>query len=228
MKNKVKSYSSLRSVVFYLFLLLSDQSCVSARDKSVREWEKYEWRMINGKKTNSLGGIAYSRKVKGSEFKEFKVVGEIEVTPERAVQVLREKNENSEKYLDEKTGYINVLHSTEDELLTYSVYRLPFPFRDRAMCERFLLFEDKEKGIHKIAWKQEWDHAPMPEKGVIRMPVARGSWEFVPIGSGRSRATYTVYVDPGGNMPAAMFNRIVAKGLPEELRGIEEIAHSLK
>lgn len=177
--------------------------------------------------TNPPGWTTFSRKKAGSKFKEFKITGIINVTPKKAISVLREKTENSEKYISEKDGFIQVLEKTEDMMLVYSVYNLPFPFKGREMCERFLFFENKETGAQRISWQEEWQAAPPQEKDLIRMPVARGSWEFEPAGSGRSLATYIVHAEPGGKIPAWMVNATVSKGLPAELKSIEEVAVQL-
>lgn len=214
--------------IFTIFLIMSIaffQSCSTTR-KGVSDPEG--WKFIKmDKGTNPPAWTIYSRKKAGSKFKEFKIIGNINVTPEKAIMALREKTENSEKYIKEKAGYIKILSSSEAEVLVYSVFNMPFPLKDRAMCERFLFFKNEETGVHKITWQEDWQAAPPVKKNLVRMPVARGSWEFVPIGTDKSSATYIVHADPGGNIPAWMVNTTVSKGLPDELKAIEEIARQV-
>ena len=205
------------------------QSCTTYRaerlkNKSYREWKAYQWSEEKNYEANGQSWTTYSRKIEDSKFKEFKIVGEINVSPAKAVEILREKTENSQNYLDKDEGYINVLISNDTSAIVYSVYNLPFPFRDRAMCERFSFSVEEKWGIHKISWVEDWKMAPHNEEKVINMPIARGSWEFKPIGTNRSVATYTVHADPGGSIPAWMANSVVKKGLPKELKNIEVIA----
>lgn len=222
----------LLSRAFYIFsmvVLALFQSCSSTSKTVANEQQAESWKMVKqAKSQKSPDWTIYAHRKAGSKFKEFKIVGTINVTPEKAVQALWEKTEHSEKYLTEKDGSIKVLSKSEKEALVYSVYNLPFPFKDREMCERFLFFVDQETGIHKISWQEDWELAPAPKKNAVRMPVARGSWEFIPIEAGRSSATYIVHAEPGGSIPAWMVNAAVSKGLPAELESIEKIAEKLQ
>ena len=46
-----------------------------------------------------------------------------------------------------------------------------------------------------------------PQRGVVRMPLLRGSWTVAPLASSRSRVTYQIAVRPGGNIPGWMVRR---------------------
>src|SRR5207253_11035421 len=62
----------------------------------------------------------------------------------------------------------------------------------------------------------EWTGAPDPEDGVVRLKVNSGSWTLEPLdGGARSRATYTLYTDPGGSIPAFLANSANSSALPE-------------
>lgn len=185
------------------------------------------WELDEENKAGERQWKRCSREVEGSRCRAFMITGEIAVSPTVAVQVLRDKMENSTDYLTEKEGYITILRNTSTELVAYSVYRLPMFFKDRAMCERFTFSEDAETGVLQISWDQDWSLAPPLEKGVIAMPVAKGSWTFYPLGSGRSQAIYEVHAEPGGNIPPWMANSTVGKGLYNELVSIEETAQKL-
>ena len=147
--------------------------------------------------------------------------------PQKRPSRSSEKRLETVKSISEKEGFIKVLSNTEDEMLVYSFYNMPFPFKDREMCERFLFVENKETGVYKISWQENWQAAPAQKKELVRMPIARGSWEFVPTGQGRSKATYIVHAEPGGRIPSWMVNAVVSNGLPAELSSIEEIAMEL-
>lgn len=233
-QNSLKTFSEQISlkpiwIMGYIFLmtLTGYKSHTDAQGKILHENE-YTWGLKKSGKKDSTDWSIYSRKIKGSAFKAFKISGVIEVAPAKAVEALRYKMEHGEKFYTEDEGYIKILNNTPAEALIYSMYSLPFPFRDRSMCERFLFFENRETGIHRITWQEEWNAAPPEKKNVVRMPVARGSWEFIPNGPDRSNATYIVHAEPGGIIPAWMVNPTVSKGLPDELKNIEEIAKLLK
>lgn len=220
----------ISGILFIITLVIALAGC--KRPPNLQEGmpsdTKNSWKLVKTGKKDSADWQVYSRKVEGSSFKAFKITGQIDVSPGKAVEALRYKTEHSEEFYTEEEGFSKILKSTPDEALIYSVFRLPFPFRDRSMCERFLFFENKETGVHKITWQEDWSAAPPENKNIVRMPVARGSWEFVPDGNGGSRATYMVHAEPGGIIPSWMVNATVSKGLPAELTNIEEIAGSLK
>ena len=210
-------------------LMLLCLCCHGTRSQSIREWEGREWQRL---KTNdrqaALGYESYYRSVPGTKVREYRITGELAINPQEAVHALREKSERADRYLDAKIGFVEVLESTPTELLTYSVYRLPWPFRDRSMRERFHLQHNADTGERRIEWISEWAGAQPVPPGVVRMPDVHGSWVFKPRDGGGCRATYTVYADPGGRFPTSLFNATVRKGLGAELTGLESLAKSLR
>ena len=195
---------------------------------SITVFDAHGWKLLQHATEDPANWKVYSRKVKGSSFKAYKISGKIDVRPSEAVAALRYKTENSKVFLSEKEGFIKVLENTPDELLAYSVYCLPFPFRDRAMCERFMFSSDSTSGMYSISWVEDWQSAPPAEKGVVRMPIARGSWTFEPLGADSSIATYLVYTEPGGTLPAWMVNQTVKKGMEKALHEVASLANHLK
>jgi len=212
--------------ILLLFSAILILTACSPQHRSIKKWEAFEWELLqsNGK---HLACKIYSRKVKGSKFREYKAVAEINVSPENAVKALREKNENSQKHLDKGIGHVEILNSSANEIVAYSVYNLPFPFKDRAMCERFTFSENRETGMHRISWKEDWSVGPKTEKACVRMPIARGSWEFTPVGEDKSKAVYIVHTEPGGAIKPWMVNGTIKKGIPDEFKSIEKISQSL-
>ena len=219
--SRIRSNRVCPLILSLSFLILgmscSAQRATRLKNRSYREWKAYQWQIEGQKDENGQRWTSYSRKVEGSKFKEFKIVGEMSITPALAVKALRARTEDSTTYLDEDEGFIEVLSNSKEEALVYSVYNMPFPFKDRAMCERFVFSHDKESGTHKISWKEDWEHAPKRNDNAIKMPVARGSWEFIPINENLTKATYIVHADPGGSIPAWLVNLSVANGLYKEL-----------
>lgn len=187
-----------------------------------------KWELLKKDKSIPAQWKVYQREVEGSNFLEFKIVGKVSLTPKEGVEALIDKTVNSHKYLKESQGYMKVLSISDDELLVYSVFNMPFFFKDRAMCERFQISHDSTTGTSKITWTEDWESAPSLDDNVIAMPVARGSWEFVPNGNDGSIATYTVYTEPGGSIPAWMVNATVGKGIVKELKDVEEIGLGLR
>ena len=107
MNNKIASPTNF-FFIFPLLLSFSFQSCLSPRDQSIKEWERYEWKTLaEDNESNPVSWVAYARKVRNSKFKEFKIVGEINVPPEKAIRILSENNEIYRNFVlstDKETG----------------------------------------------------------------------------------------------------------------------------
>ena len=57
-------------------------------------------------------------------------------------------------------------------------------------------------GVCRISFSAANDLAPPLPHGFVRIEKLRGSWEFEAVGS-TTRLTYTIFSDPGGDIPAA-------------------------
>ena len=199
-----------------LFSTIAVLKACSPQHRSIKKWESLEWQLLKSDGEVSSYEM-YTRKVNGSPFKESKLKGILQASPKEAIAALRYRTEQWQEFYTKDQAFFKIIENSPHELLVYSVFKLPFPFRDRSMCERFLIEEDNITGTTKITWHQEWEKAPL-EKGITRMPVAKGSWVFEPYGKHESLATYQVYTDPGGRLPGWMYNLTVRKGLRKELR----------
>jgi len=208
-------------IVFVLIGCSTTQNSISST-KANEGWE-----IVKKDKSEEEKWILCSRKTAGSKFLEFQIVGVMNATSKQAQKAVREKMENNEKY--EIDGLpIEILSNTKTELLTYSVSKMPFPFKDREMCERVKFSKNETTNTTSVVWKEAWDEAPAKKDKTIRMPIIRGSWLFVPSDSTKSKATYSVQFDPGGHIPAWMVNSMAGSFLIEELKSIEEIAQMFK
>jgi hypothetical protein len=61
-------------------------------------------------------------------------------------------------------------------------------------------------------------------KGIVRMPLLRGSWTIEPLDVARARVVYQVAVDPGGRLPGWLVRRGAVRALPDV---IEEVRRRL-
>jgi ribosome-associated toxin RatA of RatAB toxin-antitoxin module len=52
-------------------------------------------------------------------------------------------------------------------------------------------------------------------KGIVRMPLLRGSWTIEPLDATRSRVVYQVAVNPGGRLPGWLVRRGAVSALPD-------------
>jgi ribosome-associated toxin RatA of RatAB toxin-antitoxin module len=58
-------------------------------------------------------------------------------------------------------------------------------------------------------------------KGVVRMPLLRGSWIIEPLDATRSRVVYQVAVNPGGRLPGWLVRRGAVSALPDVIEQVQ-------
>jgi ribosome-associated toxin RatA of RatAB toxin-antitoxin module len=58
-------------------------------------------------------------------------------------------------------------------------------------------------------------------KGVVRMPLLRGSWTIEPLDTTRSRVVYQVAVNPGGRLPGWLVRRGAVSALPDVIEQVQ-------
>jgi ribosome-associated toxin RatA of RatAB toxin-antitoxin module len=57
-------------------------------------------------------------------------------------------------------------------------------------------------------------------KGIVRMPLLRGSWTIEPVDATRSRIVYQVAVNPGGRLPGWLVRRGAVRALPDVIEQV--------
>jgi len=167
-----------------------------------------DWKVV---KQNS-GLTIYSRLHPGSRLKEFKAVGEIDTTTETVHKVI----DDVEAYSSfmPYTAECRVIERKRDSILAYQ--RLsPKIITDRDYTIRV---EKKswptENGLAYLSrWKPANEHGPAEKAGVFRVKLCDGSWLLEPLGTNKTRATYSVFTDSGISVPPFLANTISETGI---------------
>lgn len=67
------------------------------------------------------------------------------------------------------------------------------------------------------AYAKHWEPAngvgPPEKQGVLRVNVCEGGWLLEPVSADKTRATYSVYTDTGGSLPAFIANAASGVGI---------------
>jgi hypothetical protein len=74
-------------------------------------------------------------------------------------------------------------------------------------------------GLSRCDWADVNEREP-ERKGVVRMPLLRGSWTIEPLDVTRSRVVYQVAVDPGGRLPGWLVRRGAVGALPDVIEQV--------
>ena len=74
-------------------------------------------------------------------------------------------------------------------------------------------------GSSSCQWTDLKEREP-ERKGIVRMPLLRGSWTIEPLDETRSRVVYQVAVNPGGRLPGWVVRRGAVGALPDVIEQV--------
>ena len=201
----------------------STQRATQLRDKSIKEWESFEFQEIKKSSNGELGKWAiYSRKIKGTNLSEYKIEGDIEASPKACVAAFKQEIHNQAGDLENKKyPTYEIVREFGDSLLTYVIHNEPFPLKDTEMSVMYI-FSNDEDGTTGVTWHEAWDKSQVqPSTKLNRVETFRGEWNFAPTSSNTNRAVNSVQFDPKG-MPLWLVKPMVMKFLKNGLEDIRE------
>lgn len=171
------------------------------------------------------GVSVYSRPRSGTDIQELKATGIINAPPPAVFKVLSDYarytaimpyTEESKIIAAEEGG--RVVH-------VYSIINAPLVSRR----DYTLRIADKSdwkngEGFLKTSWTLS-GKGPAPNPDMVRVTVNEGSWLLEPIASGaKTRATYLLFTDPGGTLPAWVSNRANSATIPDVFEALRKNA----
>ena len=150
--------------------------------------------------------LIYSRPHADSNLKEFKATGSIDA-PSGAVHAVIDDFENYPKFMP-YTLECRLIKHDGDAVIGYQ--RLsPKIIQDRDYTLR--VSKKSWPGPKGLTYLSQWQTAnelgPPEQKGVVRLKVCDGTWLLEPDGPAKTRATYSIYSDTGGLVPALIANQ---------------------
>jgi Polyketide cyclase / dehydrase and lipid transport len=166
------------------------------------------WKPASGSKDVAI----YSRARAGSSLKEFRAIGAIDA-PTSAVHAVLDDFENYPSFMP-YTLECRLLKRESDSIITYQ--RLsPKICEDRDYTLR--VWKKSWPGPGGLTYLDQWkpanDRGPAETRGVVRVKICDGTWLLEPDGPIKTRATYSVYTDTGGFIPAFIANHASRVGI---------------
>lgn len=197
------------------------QSCISPRDRSIREWEKYEWKIAKVDSNDMPSWIIYKRKLIGTTIQEYKIQGNINSNPSACLIAFKRSLHNqTQESMRKKYPTYDITEESRNTILTYVIHDEPFPLKDTEMSVRYLFFSN-ENGSAGVKWHEAWEDCPIkPTSKLKRIETFRGSWDFTPISNNSCQGLKTVQFDPKG-MPRWLWELMVFKFLRDGLYEIK-------
>src|SRR5947208_10179529 len=187
-------------------LFLAGSPTVFASEESINK--DNDWKLSAREKDFAI----YSRLRPGSSLKEFKAIGAIDA-PNSAVCAVIDDFQNYPKFMpyttecqlirrdgDSIVGYQRLSPKIcEDRDYTLRVWKKSWPTTDG------LVYLDR--------WASANELGPPEKKGVVRLKACDGGWLLEPNGANKTRATYSIYTDTRGAIPAFIVNRASQIGI---------------
>lgn len=182
-------------------ILLVSGSYTFAADFSSSVSPKDGWKLAADAKEVMI----YSRPHADSNLKEFKAIGSIDAST-CAVHAVIDDFENYPKFMP-YTLECRLIKREGDSMISYQ--RLsPKICEDRDYTLR--VSKKSLPGPKGLTYLSQWEAAnelgPAEQKGVVRVKVCDGTWLLEPDGPTKTRATYSIYSDTGGVIPAFIAN----------------------
>jgi ribosome-associated toxin RatA of RatAB toxin-antitoxin module len=171
----------------------------------------------------------YSRARKGSPLLEYKGVAVLEAPPIVIKRVIDDTAEYP-KFMPYVVETKTLFNDGENRI---GYQRLSPPFvGDRDYTVR-VKCESKPcpitgGTIYTNRWVAANDAGPAEKKGVTRVKVTEGSWLLEPTRDGKTRATYTLYSDSGGSIPAMLLNKANKTAIPKLFEAVRKQAKLAK
>jgi hypothetical protein len=184
-----------------------------------------DWQSVEQK-----DGVAiFSRGRAGSSFKEFKGVGDIDAPPAVVERVLMDVPDFPD--FMPFVAEARVISVNGNESVTYQ--RVAFPLvsnRDYTLKLERGTVTGPAGVIYRDTWQADNEDGPAERHGVVRVRMDEGSWLLEPTGpaGATTQATYQIYTDSGGALPAFLANRGCEMAVPRLFEAIRKQARDPK
>jgi ribosome-associated toxin RatA of RatAB toxin-antitoxin module len=158
-----------------------------------------EWKFISNK-----DGVTLHRRQRPLSY-ESRAVGEIEASTDLVHAVLDDVDSYSSfmPYLAE----CRVLKRESDSIVAYQRISAPMASdRDYTIRVRTTAKKTENGTSYFSHWETDNAAGPPEKRGVIRVTLCEGSWLLEPAGPNKTHATYMIYTDSGGVIPAFIKN----------------------
>ena len=169
--------------------------------------------------TSKEGMSVYTKVFPDSKFKAIKVELSLEATLSQLVAVVMDVNTGVDWVYATKSSVL-LKRVSPNEVIYYSEVKLPWPVHNRDFIAQLKAVQDPVTRVVTINGPVVPDYIPV-KKDIVRVSKSEGRWVITPIGKGRIKVEYTIRLDPGGDLPAWLFNLFVTKGPAESFENLK-------
>lgn len=183
-------------------------SCLAAASLTIGRadaGENEEWSL---RKQNEALGIDVYERDTAEGHREFLGVTRVRSRLSALVALLRDVEHMPEWV--HRIGEVRVIEPiSPTENVTYTVYDMPWPFRDRDAVLRVTLEQDPADDSLRLHARAHAGHPLFDD--YIRIGAVESTWHFTPLPNGEVEVRFRAYADPGGQLSWGLMNIIQNK-----------------
>ncbi len=153
-----------------------------------------EWTLA----TTAEGMQVETRPAPGSDFEQIRVTRSLPLAPEKTCAAIWTRDISNEPWLPKG----KLLREAGDERWYYE--RVAAPLVNDRDYTLHVWREGASDGGCVVRFDLDNSQGPPPGPGVVRMTALEGSWVVTAAGERGSKVVYTLFNDPGGNIPALL------------------------
>ena len=180
---------------------------------SVQDFPQNNWEIDK----NKDGIKVYTRAEKGSSFKAFRAIVEVNNSVEEIIKVLKNISEYTNWYGYTKTS--KLLKTENGIQYNYVETIFPWPYNNRDMVYKMSI-EKYSSGAVKVSLKGLPKYIS-EKKGIVRMKKAEGYILLQP-NNEKTLITYVFHSEPGKNIPVWLANNSIADLPFKTLSGLKK------
>jgi hypothetical protein len=169
--------------------------------------------------TDKEGIKVYTSLMPGSKIKAIKVESTLDATPSQLVAMVMDIK-NSPTWVYHTKSAMLVKQVSPSELYYYSEVNLPWPVANRDFVAHLIVTQDPDTKVVTIAGPVVPGLVP-ERKGIVRIDHSNGKWTITPTGNGQINVEYSIFVDPGGDLPSWLVNMFATEGPLQIFRNLK-------
>lgn len=211
-----------RSLMPAIGLLAYTTTCFAADTAKPAE---EEWKVAS-----TSGGVTiYSRPHADKKaLKEFKAIGQVEA-PSAVVHAVISDFEAYPKFMPYTTECRMIKRESADTFISYQrISPKVVSDRDYALRVRVTSTPGNDGNIYSHKWQAANELGPPKKENCLRVDICEGSWLLEPDGPDKTRATYFIYSDSGGMIPAFLANHFAQTGINKVFTAVRKQAKDPK
>lgn len=180
-----------------------------------------KWELI---KSNEKMKV-YTKNIQCSKIKQVKVEGIMECSLEKIIFTLN-RVEDYPKWIYGCVKSFQFKTISKDEYHYYIYTDMPFPFKDRDLIVHTIQWFDNEGKF--ISSSISKPNLLALKNGAIRIRKHKTLWKIKKISENKVKYTYTIFMDPGGILPAWLINLAIDKGPVGTIKALEKYGIELE